>query len=82
MAAAGTPIIVNQARKRGHKDDDILHAFRQAMRVIDLDDQDGFTMVVGPDQAGNILEVGFIDGEDGPVIVHCMNCRQSYLPWP
>jgi len=77
----GTPTIVDSARKRGHKDDDILHAYRQPMRVFELEDQDGFTIVVGPDQAANILELGVVDGEEGPVIVHCMDCRPSYLPW-
>lgn len=36
-------------------------------------------MFVGPDHAGNLYEIGVVDGEDGPVIVHAMPARPNYL---
>lgn len=50
------PIIVASARKHGVRDDDMLHAFNNPIRAEDLDE--GLTMLVGPDHAGNLLEVG------------------------
>ena len=53
------------------------HAFDHPMFVEDL--EEGFTMFVGPDRAGRLLEVGVIDGDDGPVSVHAMPARPKYL---
>ena len=55
----------------------MVHAFRNPIRIESLDD--GFTMFVGPDLAGNLLEVGVIDSDHGPVIVHAMPARPKYL---
>jgi len=29
-------------------------------------------MLIGPDRAGNVNEVGVVDGIEGPIIVHAM----------
>lgn len=71
------PLIANSARKHGVHDHDILHAFDNPILAEDLDD--GFTMLVGPDRAGYLLEVGVIDTIDGPVVVHAMQARRKYL---
>ena len=71
------PIIVASARKHGVLDDDLLHAFNNPIRAEDLDE--GLTMLVGPDRAGNLLEVGVVESDDGPVIVHAMPARPKYL---
>ena len=55
----------------------MLHAFNHPVFVDDLDD--GVTMFVGADHAGNLLEVGVIDSVDGPIIVHAMPARPKYL---
>ena len=71
------PLIAESAHKHGFQDHDILHAFENPILTEDLDD--GFTMLVGPDQSGNFLEVGVVDSVDGPVIVHAMTARKRYL---
>lgn len=72
------PFILGSARKHGLADEDILHAFDNPIRAEDLDD--GLTMLIGPDRsAANLLEIGVVNGEDGPVIVHAMPTRQKYL---
>ena len=73
----GAPLIATSARKHGIHDDDMIHAFNHPTLVDDLDD--GLTMFVGADTAGNLLEVGAIDSSDGPVIVHAMPARPKYL---
>jgi hypothetical protein len=55
----------------------ILHAFNNPIRTEELDD--GFTMLIGPDYAGNLYEIGVVNSEEGPVIVHAMPARAKYL---
>ena len=71
------PLIATSARKHGIHDDDMIHAFNYPILVEDLDD--GFTMFIGPNQAGNLLEVGVVDSGEGPIIVHAMTARTKYL---
>lgn len=71
------PHIAESARKHRVSDDDMLHAFAQAMWANDLGD--GFTMIVGPARTGALLEVGVVDSEEGPVIVHAMKARDKFL---
>jgi hypothetical protein len=40
---------------------------------------DDMTMLIGADRAGKFLEVGIVDSDQGPVIVHCMPARPKYL---
>ena len=49
------PVILESARKHGVNDADMLHAYRNPIRVFDLDD---LVMLIGPDQSGLLLEVG------------------------
>jgi hypothetical protein len=56
----------------------MLHAVRNAVAVEDLDE--GLTMFIGPARDAKVLEVGVVDGEDGPVVVHAMAARRKYLP--
>lgn len=71
------PIIAPSAFKHGLSEDDILHAYRNPVRIWDLGE--GFTMVVGPNQATLFLEVGYIDGEYADVIIHAMPAREKFL---
>ena len=52
------PIIAQSALKRGLTEDEILHAYRNPLRAWDLGD--GFTMIIGPNHAALILEVGYM----------------------
>ena len=71
------PIIAPSAGRHGIREDSMMHALRNPIRIESLDE--GFTMFVGPDRAGNLLEVGVIDSDRGPVIVHAMPARPKYL---
>ena len=55
----------------------MLHAFSNPILSEDLDD--GLTMLIGPDSAGNLFEIGVVDSADGPIIVHAMSARSKYL---
>jgi hypothetical protein len=71
------PLIASSARKHHVHDDDILHAFDHPILVDELDE--GLTMFIGPDRAGNVLEIGVIDSSDGPIIIHAMAARPKYM---
>lgn len=68
------PLIVGSARKHGIADDDVVYAFHP-VSYEDLDE--GFTIGLG--RAAQLLEVGVIDTDHGPVIVHAMNARSKYV---
>ena len=71
------PVIAPSARKHGVADDTILHAFNNPIRTEHLDED--MTMLIGPDHAGNLFEIGVVTSSDGPVIVHAMPARSKYL---
>lgn len=71
------PIIAPSALKHGLDETEILHAYRNPVRIWDLGD--GFTMIVGPNQAAIFLEVGYVDGAEAHVIVHAMKAREKFL---
>jgi len=71
------PIIAPSAFKHGLSREDILHAYRNPIRVWDLGD--GFTMMVGPNRAALVLEVGYVEGDVAIVIVHAMIAREKFM---
>ncbi len=70
------PVILESARKHGIADDDMLHAYRNPIRVFDLDD---LTMLIGPDNAARVLEIGVSAAEGIEFIVHAMPARDRFL---
>lgn len=70
------PVILASARKHGVQDDHILHAYRNPIRVFDLDD---LTMLIGPDQSARLLEIGIAHAEAIDFIVHAMPARPRFL---
>jgi hypothetical protein len=71
------PVIFGSARKHGVADEDMRHAYNHPIRAYDL--ESGKTMLIGPDRAGNLLEVGVVTEHDGPVIIHAMRARPKFL---
>lgn len=70
------PVIVVSARKHGITDDDMLHAYRNPIRVSQLDD---LFMLIGGDESGRMLEVGVVSAEGIDFIVHAMPARDKFL---
>ena len=68
--------ILASARKHGIDDEDILHAFRNA--ILDVTDDD-IVMLRGPNRHGNLIEVALIRSENGFLIIHAMQARKRYL---
>ena len=70
------PVILASARKHQVSDDDMLHAYRNPIRVFDLD---GLTMLIGSDAAVRLLEIGVSEAEGIEFIVHAMPARDRFL---
>jgi hypothetical protein len=69
-------VILASAREHQISDDDMLHAYRNPIRVFDLD---GLVMLIGPDPAARLLEVGVSEAEGIEFIVHAMPARDRFL---
>lgn len=70
------PVIVASARRHGVEDDDMLHAYRNPVRVFRLDD---LVMLIGADRTGRLVEVGVVSAEGIELIVHAMPAREKFL---
>ena len=68
--------ILASARKHGIADEDILHAFRNAIFEVTDDD---IVMLVGPNCDGNLIEIAIIRSKNGFLIIHAMQARKKYL---
>lgn len=70
------PVILASARKHGVSDEDMLHAYRNPLRVFKLDD---LTMLIGPEPSARLLEIGVATAEGIDFIVHAMAARTRFL---
>jgi hypothetical protein len=61
--------------------EDISHAYDLAIldKVVDEDADPPKVLIVGPDTAGNLLELIGGEFQEGDVIWHAMACRKQYL---
>jgi len=70
------PVILASARRHGIADDDMLHAYRNPVRVFEFDE---FAMLIDADQAGRMLEVGLATADNVEFVVHAMTARPKFL---
>lgn len=72
--------IYASARKHGIADEDIAHVVDHALVAGEHDD--GKVLYLGPDRAGNLLEVVSVLREDGSeMVIHAMPMRRTYKPF-
>ena len=71
--------IAPSARKHGISDDDIRHAFENAVASIAITEQPDFTMLIGPGLSAQLLEVGVVADDDNDYVIHAMPARPKYL---
>lgn len=74
--------IHSAARKHGITDADVVHAAEYALAGYALeerDDEPRRTLLLGPDRAGNLLELAILELDDGRrLAIHAMPMRPSY----
>jgi hypothetical protein len=68
------------AFKHGETDDSIRHALDNALVVVDLepDADPPRVLAIGPDRAGNLLEVIWLEFADDSLVIHAMRLRPSF----
>jgi hypothetical protein len=74
---AEAPIVLQSATRHGIAEEDALHAWAFAIDAYNVGD--GLVMYIGPDRAGNLLEVGVVDWHDELALVHAMRARPTFL---
>ena len=71
--------IFRSAYKHAASDEDIRHAVERALVAADQDD--GKVLYLGPDRAGNLLEIVAITRDDSTeIVIHAMKMRRIYEP--
>ena len=71
--------LYDSARKHGVGDADIRHAVEHAL--VAAEDDEGKVLYLGPDRAGNMLEVVTVTRtDDTEVAIHAMRMRRMYEP--
>ena len=73
--------IHRSARKHGIDDAAILHALNHAITVIDLDPEADppKVLAIGPDYAGNLLEIIWLEFADAvSLVIHTMPLRSTF----
>jgi uncharacterized DUF497 family protein len=67
------------ARKHGVADEDIRHATDHALAIEDAGEDPDRWLVIGPDRAGNLLEVVILVTIEGAQLaIHAMRTRAAY----
>lgn len=68
--------IHESARRHGVADEDIAHAYANAVRWVHLGEDPDRYLVAGPDRAGNLVELVVLNANSVSVI-HAMKLRTS-----
>lgn len=66
------------ARRHGIEDDDIAHAVDNALAVEDMGEDPDRYLVLGPDRAGNVLEVVVLVTDEVQIAIHAMPIRPKF----
>jgi hypothetical protein len=64
--------------RHGIPGEDIRHAIGNAVAVEEVGDDPVRWLVLGPDRAGNLLELVVMDRPAGPAVIHAMPMRAAY----
>lgn len=72
--------IYSSANRHGIAEADVRHAVAHALAAGDQDDSK--VLYLGPDRAGNLLEIVSVVREDGSeIVIHAMRMRAKYQPF-
>jgi uncharacterized DUF497 family protein len=70
--------IHSSARKHGVEDVDIHYVIDHALVIEDAGEDPDRWLVIGPDRAGNLLEVVLMTTENTKLVIHAMAMRAKY----
>jgi len=67
--------VLGSALRHGVESEDIQHALVHALAVDEVGEDLDRYLVLGPDRAGNLLELVVLDRPHGPAVIHAMPMR-------
>lgn len=71
--------ISESARKHGVDEEDIVHAWENAIRYVEYDyDGDGRLLVIGADRHGRMLELVAVPADEPTRIIHADRLRPKF----
>jgi hypothetical protein len=70
--------VLPSAYRHGVGSDDIDHVLRNALVVAEVAEDPIRYLVLGPDRAGNLLELVVLDRPQGPAVIHAMPMTAQY----
>ena len=70
--------VLSSARRHHVEDEDIEHGLKHALLVEEIGEDPTRYLVLGPDRAGNLLELVVLDRPQGPAFIHAMPMRTKY----
>ncbi len=74
--------IVSSARKHAVADEDIDHAWDNAIRVVEFEyDGEERLLVIGPDRNGRLLELVAVPAKGPTMIIHADNLRAKFFDY-
>lgn len=74
--------IGGSARKHGIQDADIIHAFEQAIRLVEFEyDGEDRLLVIGPDRHGRMLEVVAVPVDEPTRFIHADRLRAKFYDY-
>ena len=72
--------VTESARDHGVADDDMHHAIRNYVKVLPDQGDSELVMFIGPGYDATMLEIGVVEDDEDPRIVHAMKARAKYWP--
>jgi hypothetical protein len=69
---------LGSASRHGVEPEDMQHAVVNALLVEEIGEDPTRWLVLGPDHAGNLLELVVLDRPQGPAVIHAMTMRTKY----
>lgn len=70
--------VLRSASRHGVVDKDMQHALDNALFVEEIGEDPVRYLILGPDRAGNLLELVVLDRPQGPAVMHAMAMRAKY----
>jgi hypothetical protein len=70
----------HSAFKHGVEEDDVRHAVEHALVIVDLepDADPPKVLAIGPDTAGKLLEIIWLELADTQLVIHAMDLRPTF----
>lgn len=65
------------AHKHGVAEEDMFHAFENPVEWVEIDEDPFRYLMVGPDRAGNFIELVIVVTADVELLIHAMPLRRS-----